>query len=182
LLVVALVVPSAAARADTIFQSFTITLPNGPLQGVDHNFGQFNPSNGTLIDVQVIAVGSAIWTSSGADSLRYFLAVTPLFEPFNTFDTPGLISFRYIASSTAAFDLSYWTGLGTQPIDWFPTTFPPNSPADTITNGSLTGILEFDFTPNAPVPEPSTWAMMLLGFAGLGCFAFRQSRRKAAFA
>ena len=31
------------------------------------------------------------------------------------------------------------------------------------------------------VPEPSTWAMMLLGFAGLG-FAFRQSRRKIAFA
>jgi hypothetical protein len=31
------------------------------------------------------------------------------------------------------------------------------------------------------VPEPSTWAMMLLGFVGLG-FAFRQSRRKASFA
>jgi uncharacterized protein (TIGR03118 family) len=31
------------------------------------------------------------------------------------------------------------------------------------------------------VPEPSTWAMMLLGFAGLG-FAFRQSRRKMSFA
>jgi uncharacterized membrane protein len=31
------------------------------------------------------------------------------------------------------------------------------------------------------VPEPSTWAMMLLGFCGLG-FAFRQSRRKAALA
>jgi hypothetical protein len=31
------------------------------------------------------------------------------------------------------------------------------------------------------VPEPSTWAMMLLGFAGLG-FAFRHSRRKASFA
>jgi hypothetical protein len=29
------------------------------------------------------------------------------------------------------------------------------------------------------VPEPSTWAMMLLGFAGLG-FAFRQSPRKVA--
>jgi hypothetical protein len=34
---------------------------------------------------------------------------------------------------------------------------------------------------SASVPEPSTWAMMLLGFAGLG-FAFRRSRRKAAFA
>jgi hypothetical protein len=31
------------------------------------------------------------------------------------------------------------------------------------------------------VPEPSTWAMMLLGFAGLG-FAFRKSRRKMSFA
>jgi hypothetical protein len=33
----------------------------------------------------------------------------------------------------------------------------------------------------AAVPEPSTWAMMLLGFLGLG-FAFRQSRRKVSFA
>jgi hypothetical protein len=31
------------------------------------------------------------------------------------------------------------------------------------------------------VPEPSTWAMMLFGFFGLG-FAFRQSRRKGSFA
>jgi PEP-CTERM motif len=31
------------------------------------------------------------------------------------------------------------------------------------------------------VPEPSTWAMMLIGFAGLG-FAFRQSRRRVSLA
>jgi hypothetical protein len=31
------------------------------------------------------------------------------------------------------------------------------------------------------VPEPSTWAMMLIGFLGLGV-AFRQSRRKVSFA
>jgi hypothetical protein len=30
-----------------------------------------------------------------------------------------------------------------------------------------------------PVPEPSTWAMMLLGFAGLGFFGYRASRRRA---
>jgi hypothetical protein len=39
----------------------------------------------------------------------------------------------------------------------------------------------WDHDPTAAVPEPSTWAMMLLGFVGLG-FAFRRSRRKAAFA
>jgi hypothetical protein len=33
----------------------------------------------------------------------------------------------------------------------------------------------------AGVPEPATWGMMLLGFAGLG-FAFRQTRRKVSFA
>jgi phosphatidylinositol-3-phosphatase len=39
------------------------------------------------------------------------------------------------------------------------------------------------FVPGAisGVPETSTWAMMLLGFAGLG-FAFRQSRRKVSMA
>jgi hypothetical protein len=41
--------------------------------------------------------------------------------------------------------------------------------------------LTFSLTGVSGVPEPSTWAMMLLGFAGLG-FAFRQSRRKVAMA
>jgi hypothetical protein len=39
----------------------------------------------------------------------------------------------------------------------------------------------FSLTGVSTVPEPSTWAMMLLGFLGLG-FAFRLSRRKVAFA
>jgi hypothetical protein len=32
-------------------------------------------------------------------------------------------------------------------------------------------------TPPPAVPEPSTWAMMLLGFAGLGFFSYRSARR-----
>jgi hypothetical protein len=42
-------------------------------------------------------------------------------------------------------------------------------------NGNTIGFI------SSTVPEPSTWAMMLIGFAGLG-FAFRQSRRKVWFA
>jgi hypothetical protein len=30
------------------------------------------------------------------------------------------------------------------------------------------------------VPEPSTWAMMLLGFAGLGFMAYRKTKNRAA--
>jgi hypothetical protein len=44
----------------------------------------------------------------------------------------------------------------------------------------------FDVTGTLPpvtaVPEPSTWAMMLLGFAGLGFAGYRASRRTAAHA
>jgi hypothetical protein len=55
-----------------------------------------------------------------------------------------------------------------------------------IANDLPPGVLYFSVTginvastvpdPSSAVPEPSTWAMMLLGFAGLG-FAFRQSLR-----
>jgi hypothetical protein len=41
--------------------------------------------------------------------------------------------------------------------------------------------LQISLPLSSAVPEPSTWAMMLIGFAGLG-FAFRQSRRKVSFA
>jgi hypothetical protein len=31
----------------------------------------------------------------------------------------------------------------------------------------------------AGVPEPSTWSMMLLGFAGVGCVAYRRKSKPA---
>jgi hypothetical protein len=56
--------------------------------------------------------------------------------------------------------------------------------SDLLNGGTAPGSMNFtayeDITVTA-VPEPSTWAMMLLGFAGLG-FAFRQSRRKVSLA
>jgi hypothetical protein len=48
--------------------------------------------------------------------------------------------------------------------------------AGTLTPGTETAV--FSFT-NA-VPEPSTWAMMLLGFAGLGFVGYRQAKKKGA--
>ena len=52
-------------------------------------------------------------------------------------------------------------------------------PADQV-NG-FTQALEFSaVTPSAP--EPSTWAMMVLGFAGLGLMGWRGSRKAAAHA
>lgn len=38
---------------------------------------------------------------------------------------------------------------------------------------------EYNITVTAAVPEPSTWAMMILGFVGLGMVAYRRDRRAA---
>jgi hypothetical protein len=43
--------------------------------------------------------------------------------------------------------------------------------------GLITG---FVYTPVFDVPEPSTWAMMLIGFAGLGYAAYRRERKNVA--
>jgi hypothetical protein len=37
----------------------------------------------------------------------------------------------------------------------------------------------FDFALGGAVPEPSHWAMMLFGFAGLGFAGYRSTRRQA---
>jgi hypothetical protein len=46
-------------------------------------------------------------------------------------------------------------------------------PADQV-NG-FTQALEF--APQTPVPEPSTWAMLLVGFAGVGFFGYRRAAK-----
>ena len=54
-----------------------------------------------------------------------------------------------------------------------------------IINNSVSSDPTFSFTFNTPIsqvnsaPEPSTWAMMLLGFAGLGFAGYRASQRTA---
>jgi hypothetical protein len=49
-----------------------------------------------------------------------------------------------------------------------------------VADGS--GGFGFDFAIGGAVPEPSTWAMMLVGFAGLGFAGCRSTRRQAAVA
>ena len=73
------------------------------------------------------------------------------------------------ASATAEYGDSLDLPIG---IDVFnlPEGVTANAPASDIINNRF-------MLPTTSVPEPSTWAMMLLGFAGLGFAGYRRTRR-----
>jgi hypothetical protein len=198
LLVGALVIAPAVARAATITQSFsalpvfsatggTLIVPLSPANNLPVN--QFDPANGTLVDIRWNLLGQVSWLTNQPDAFTVSLfGGGNLVATQTFFDGPGIdaggnvvpelhnIIFNLTAFSTDAvntFPLYIGTGTTNPPV----LSFGDVVPGDSFVIDPLTGTLTFDFTPNAAVPEPSTWAMMLLGFAGLG-FAFRQSRRK----
>jgi PEP-CTERM motif len=69
------------------------------------------------------------------------------------------------------------------PVFGLPIMQPPATVTETINGRSLTSIgigASSAFVFQNDTPEPSTWAMMLVGFAGLGFAGYRKSRRIAA--
>jgi PEP-CTERM motif-containing protein len=47
---------------------------------------------------------------------------------------------------------------------------------DVTSTSGIKQMKQFDVSGDSAIPEPSTWAMMLLGFAGLGYAGFRKSK------
>jgi PEP-CTERM motif len=85
---------------------------------------------------------------------------------------------RPITSGTGPFvgDLQAWTRDEMLDPDWLRigTDIVGGSPAPTFN-------MAFSITGVGAVPEPSTWAMMILGFAGLGFMAYRRRNTSAMF-
>jgi hypothetical protein len=96
---------------------------------------------------------------ASADNLLYFPA------------SPNLVDFSGISFATTgdAFGIG-WTG-SVYGIAQFSTN----------PNGNCCGVNPITFTVTA-VPEPSTWAMLILGFAGIGFLAYRRKAKPALMA
>jgi uncharacterized protein (TIGR03118 family) len=100
-------------------------------------------------------------------------------------------NFSYDNSEINAFDPSTGTWEGTIPVDvgglppgglWaliFGTGGKNGDPNTLYFTDGINGEADGLFGAILSVPEPSTWAMMLAGFAGLGFVAFRRSRKSA---
>lgn len=186
--------PVSAIADETIVATLSVTVePTGvpnlfssPLSGVGFQFPLFNPSLGTLDSVSVMLSGDISWVSFAQNPIVGFFVDyegnSVAGQDFHLSTGTPTILINLSGSTSFSNDLNGFLGTGTGRFDFV--AFTTDLPDNTVTIesvGPLTGSITYDYTPNglalAPsVPETSTWAMMLIGFAGLG-FAGRSARR-----
>lgn len=159
----------APVDAATVTFNWTLTGPAPSLGGVPF------PGSGTITGT----------TLAGGDVMAMSITGTvngSMITGLNTFNGADDLLFPAGTTFLSTHGISFVTAAG-QDINifsFFPQGTPPSGNAYGELSASPSGFGVGTFTISA-VPEPSTWAMMLLGFAGLG-FAFRRSRRKVSFA
>lgn len=153
------------------------TVSGGPLVGdVDGDWGidmQFHLSanvNFDAIDSQWLAGPSYAPVSPISD----FSGITGATNTPNILSGPAYSGSGFEAPySAGAFD--YPSGSEWQEVYVDPFSLAVSEGGIPATTNGYTYALHFDL--QTPVPEASTWAMMLVGFVGLGYGAYRRSRR-----
>jgi hypothetical protein len=123
--------------------------------------------NGTAINTLIKGDGSFILTNSILDASPTSL----------TFDHSLNSTFFLIISQNLQ---SFWCVQGVASVCGGP---PSVSAIDTSLGGGIaprSGVVQYGTLAVPAVPEPSTWALMLLGFAGLGYLGYRKSLPRTA--
>jgi PEP-CTERM motif len=180
-LAAALATTPLSASAAQLVQGFNVTISAGPLDRTFNStpFDRFDPSMGTLQSVTAFVSGSLVWDTgdAGASELTLADGLISGFGNLQNFASPEGGGQSVIhADLNGPGDPGLFEGKGTwqEELDFFQT---PGSATATISDATFIGAVTYIYTPAATspaIPEPSTWAMMLLGFVGLGYVAVRR--------
>jgi PEP-CTERM motif len=170
-----LAIAPLAASAAIITESFTIDISGSANQSVlSSMFAGFDPSLGTLTGATVSLTGTTLWTPGPPGPLEppatlFMGLVSPIpASHVFSFDEPTTIDIDLNGAASGA-------AIGSGPQQALLNT--TDSSDGTLSAATLDGVVTYTFTPAVPtVPEPSTWAMMLVGFAGLSYAALRRKR------
>lgn len=148
---------STSGALATIANNGTFTTPAGPPQNWGSSFGgnsaSFTALNGGQPDYMIWGQlsGSQYAANVGGGGRTNF---NPYIAGTATFDLTAL----GLTSTTSVTGITFFFGTG-----------PEASLAATIS------VIDPGVAP--AVPEPATWAMMILGFAGVGFMGYRRSRK-----
>ncbi len=159
---------AAMANADAKTFEWTLTGPLTSLGGVpDAGAGTLTASlTGGNWEVDSISglLGTGVITGlsgfAGADNLLFPQRATYL-------DTNGLS----VSTTLGDINIAGFFSIGTTPSG--------NAYGEYLSNG---GFGVGTFSVSSAVPEPSTWAMMLIGFGGIGYLASRKLKTKTSLA
>jgi hypothetical protein len=165
----------------TAYDNFTLSSTSN-ITGVDFTGGYFNPLLPGTITSFAITVYSDNAGQPGANVLSETVTGNAN-ETFLGLYGGVLLTYNYSAA------LSGQLGAGTYWLSVVPTVgFPPQwgwatgTGGDGVSYQNFIGFLNQNpvdlafVVQGSAVPEPSTWAMMLLGSAGLGYAAYRRAR------
>jgi hypothetical protein len=182
--------PTSAAADQTIVESFSLTIP--PLVVPDFEGGQqsvalgttpfplFAPTFGTL-DAVSAEISGVLTAASVAENPSVKIGLYTSQRPSSgeieididdySIASPGMIDLNL---SGGSFDQLFQGTGNTELLLVVGTVDPPNTTV-IQSDGPLTGSVTYDYSPppTLSVPETSTWAMMLFGFAGLALAGYR---------
>jgi hypothetical protein len=182
--------PISASAADQIItESFSVTIPDSTVPDISQPDAQFESTPFPLFADSTGLLKSVSFTVTGAVKV-VSLIEDPEVVIFLRGQGPAIIGGgQVVKAGTTSLMFSGddhptgdYIGIGNSQVRLtLNSSDPPN--ADLIESvGPLDGVVTYTYTPRtlAAIPEPSTWAMMLVGFASLGFAGHRTSRRAAA--
>ena len=163
--------PTVAATALTFATNVGAIVDQLHAAGAQHIVVWDTPNLG--LAPAVVAAGGASLGTFLAASMNAALALRLASEGVSTFDifglgtaitqNPGAFGFTNITDACGAV-----AGANCNTYEFWDGIHPTAAAHMGIANA---------FVAVATVPEPSTWAMMILGFAGVGFMAYRRSRK-----
>jgi hypothetical protein len=139
-------------------------LAGGTYDGSDDVYIGVVNSSGRTVSAITVSGSAAIYGFDG-DGIDTYGAIKAPGNPDTTGYGGPITSFSGINAGLMSGTETFLGGLANGGTTFFSLELPPGS-ANFVVSG---------------VPEPATWAMMLLGFVGLA-FGFRQSRRRVSVA
>jgi hypothetical protein len=173
-------VPASAAQ---IVADFTINVSGtGDDDYVSTPFDLFNPSLGQLTLVTESITGPLTWSTNNPGEQLQLIAMLTSAGQLVSASVTGSATHVKVSLNGVSNNASLFQRLGTAQETLF-----ARGSDDNLSGDPLFGQFTYFYTPAVPptppptgaVPEPSTWAMMLIGFAGLSYAVRRRGAVRA---